>query len=407
MESSNLSSSSKARILIVDDNRGMRGLLAEALKDEGLTVELAGSAAEAREMLALDGNRFDMVVSDINMPVETGFDLLTWIKSDKSPVIHLPVLLTTAELPEAEHRLHGLSLGAVDYVVRPVDLREFALRVIHAVENHQRIKSLEKSLQDAHGLSLVGRLLAASSHEIKNLAAIVQVTADQVARIMEARLQAPTVRELSAMKALQSSSELLVNVARHISDLLEPGPSSQRKPVDVVVLCQQVAAMMQHRVRPVALSFDEAWGPGPLWALGHEMRLKQILINLILNGADAIQELGLETGGEIVLGWGGDEEGCYITVRDNGIGLPVPGVRSEFEAFATTKRLRGGQGLGLWLCSRLVENNGGRLSLASDGVGQGVTARISLVRCHSEGSHTVSENLEAYFLADDQLFSRS
>jgi signal transduction histidine kinase len=137
------------------------------------------------------------------------------------------------------------------------------------------------------------------------------------------------------------------------------------------------------------------------------MRLKQVLINLILNGADAIQELGEDTGGEIILG-GGEEGGeCYITVKDNGIGLPVPGVKSEFAAFATTKRLRGGQGLGLWLCSRLVENNGGRLSLASDGVGRGATALITLPLCHAEIERTVPEDLEAYFLADDQLFTSS
>lgn len=393
----------RAHILIVDDNQGMRALLGEALKDEGLSVETAASVAEARHGLSHNGDRFDMVVSDINMPVETGFDLLAWIKSEASPVAHLPVLLTTAELPEPEHRLHGLTLGAVDYVVRPVDLREFALRVIHAVENHQRIKFLQGALQDSQSLALVGRLLAASNHEIKNLAAIVQVTADQVARIMETRLPTPTAREIGAVKALQSSSELLVSVARHISDLLEPGASTQTSPLDVVHLCRQVASMMQHRVKPIVLEFDESSGRGPLWGLGHELRLKQVLINLILNGADAIQEYSPDMGGVITLGWGQDHRGCYVTVKDNGIGFPTAGVRTEFEAFATTKKLRGGQGLGLWLCARLIANIGGQLSLASDGLGQGATARLTLQSGKAPLKIMGMEDLEQYFLPEDEL----
>ena len=393
----------RAHILIVDDNQAMRCLLREALKDEGLSVELAASVAEARHLLLQSGERFDMVVSDINMPEETGFDLLAWIKSEDSPVAHLPVLLTTAELPEAEHRLHGLSLGAVDYVVRPVDLREFALRVLHAVENHQRIKSLQASLQDSQGLALVGRLLAASNHEIKNLAAIVQVTADQVARIVETRVPSPLSRELGAVKALQSSAELLVNVARHISDLLEPSQTCRILPLDMVTLCRQVADMMRHRVKPISIEIDETCGAESLWALGHELRVKQVLINLILNSADAIQEFSPPLGGMITIGWGYDDRGCYIKVKDNGIGFPVAGVRTQFEAFSTTKKLRGGQGLGLWLCARLMQNVGGQLSLASDGVGQGATARITLQAGHPSHHSISSDDLEGYFLPEDQL----
>ena len=69
-------------------------------------------------------------------------------------------------------------------------------------------------------------------------------------------------------------------------------------------------------------------------------------------------------------------------VIDNGIGLSTPGERTEFQAFDTTKKLRGGQGLGLWLCARLLEGMGGHLSLKSNGVGQGACATITLPRTH-------------------------
>ena len=315
----------------------------------------------------------------------------------------MPVLLTTAELPQAEHRLHGLMLGAVDYVVRPVDLREFALRVIHAVENHQRIRALETALQDSQGLAMLGRLLAASNHEIKNLASIVTVTADHVARIVESRVHEPSPRETATVKALTESAGLLVDVARHITDLLEPGIPSHRNPINLSVLLPQVVSMMLLRVRPIHIEYGSEETSGPIWALGHTLRIKQVLVNLILNAADAIHEFTPDCGGFIRVEWGYHESHTFVLVKDNGIGLSHPGVRAEFVAFATTKKLRGGQGLGLWLCSRLIENIGGRLTLESYGVGKGATARITLPRASDCDTSETELDLEQYF-CDSQSF---
>ncbi len=402
-QTSSLMRKVRAHVLVVDDSVAMRKLMQTVLEEEGLSVELAPSVAAARQLLSQDGLRFDIVVSDINMPVETGFDLLKWIKSEQSPIPLMPVLLTTAELPQAEHRLHGLMLGAVDYVVRPVDLREFAVRVIHAIENHQRIRSLETALQDSQGLAMLGRLLAASNHEIKNLASIVTVTADQVARIVESRVPEPSPRETATVKALVESAGLLVDVARHITDLLEPGIPSHRNPINLSVLLPQVVAMMLHRIKPIHIEHESQENSAPIWALGHTLRIKQVLVNLILNAADAIHEFTPDSGGFIRVEWGYHESHTFVLVKDNGIGLSQAGVRAEFVAFATTKKLRGGQGLGLWLCSRLIENIGGRLTLESDGVGKGATARITLPRASDLDTSETELDLEQYF-CDSQSF---
>ena len=116
----------------------------------------------------------------------------------------------------------------------------------------------------------------------------------------------------------------------------------------------------------------------PLWAVGHANRIKQVLINLILNASEAINELSPPEGGNISIRVSNDDQRVIITVIDNGIGLSTPGERTEFQAFDTTKKLRGGQGLGLWLCARLLEGMGGHLSLKSNGVGQGACATITL-----------------------------
>lgn len=393
----------KAHLLVVDDNAAMRALLKGILTDEGLSVELASSAAMARQALRDRGDHFDIVVSDINMPLESGFDLLQWIKSDASGLSDMPVLLTTAELPDAESRLRGLALGAVDYVVRPVDLREFALRVLHAVESHQRMRLLQKALQDSQSLAMVGRLFAASNHEIKNLATIVGVTADQVARLVEVRLSDLQPRESESIQALRDSAGLLVDVARHISDLLDPMAQALKGPIDLSSVVRHVIGMMRARVRPILLEADEHSCPEGVWALGHDLRVKQVLINVILNAVDAIHELSPSLSGLIQVGWGSDDSGCFIVVKDNGIGMADPGVKSDFTAFSTTKKLRGGQGLGLWLCARLLENVGGHLTLASEGVGKGVIARVTLKKASIHDRSVAPSDLEQYFLSQDEL----
>ena len=359
------------QILIVDDNEAILKLLGTLFEEEGMTVRLAQSAQSAREIIEAAQGHFDLVLSDILMPGESGFDLLKWIKRPESPYAELPVLLMTAQLPEAENRLKGLAMGAVDYVVRPVEMRELVLRAVNAINHFQRVKYLETMLQDAGHLATVGRVLAASSHEIKNLATLVNLASERLTRLLAST--AVDTRVTKLLRTLTEASSLLTDVARNTTTLLDPA-SDKTKPIDVAALISSIVSMMQSRVQPNLISVDSA----PIWALGHANRIKQVLINLILNASEAINELEPPEGGSISIRVSSDEQRVIITVIDNGIGLSTPGERTEFQAFDTTKKLRGGQGLGLWLCARLLEGMGGHLSLKSKGVGQGACATITL-----------------------------
>jgi signal transduction histidine kinase len=364
-----------ANILLVDDNPSVLKLLGSLFTDEGMSVTLAESAKQARAALESGGKAFDLVLSDISMPGETGFDLLQWIKRPDSPFKELPVLLTTAQLPEAENRVKGLAMGAVDYVVRPIELRELVIRALHAVEYSQRVQSLEGSLKDSASLALVGRLLAASHHEIKNLAMLVKLSSDQTIKSFEGRAANPG--EAAALRSLGQSAALLTDVAKSVSTLLAP-EAAHSQAVDLSALVREVAELMGQRIKPIWIDAPRAGGTA-VWARGHVVRLKQVLINLMLNAADAINELAPEEGGRITVALATDGDAVTITVTDNGIGFPAAATRSEFPAFATTKKLRGGQGLGLWLCAELMRNLGGRLTLASKGPTHGAVATMQLV----------------------------
>jgi signal transduction histidine kinase len=380
------------RILVVDDNPAVLKLIGSLFEQRGLAVALARSVGEARAALEAESTGFDLVLSDIQMPGESGFDLLQWVKAPVSRFAELPVLLTTSQLPEAEHRLKGLAMGAVDYVVRPIELEELVLRTIHAIDHFQRVRSLERALQSSESLAMVGRLMAASSHEMKNLAALVALSAEQVRRVVGSDGRAG-----AALRSLAESSALLTDVARNVTTLFD----AERVPlsaVDLGALVAQVVDVMQPRIKPYRLV---APAPSAVWVRAHAVRLKQVLINLLLNARDAIEELAPEDGGRIAVRIEAQDAEVELRVVDNGIGLSRPGERSEFEAFATTKKLRGGSGLGLWLCARLVKTMGGALTLRSEGVGTGATAVVRLAAAAPADDDDLAREVARYLSEAD------
>ena len=112
-------------LLIVDDDDRIRELLKEYLARDGYRVTGAAHAAAARRLMELI--EFDLVVLDIMMPGESGLDLTTWVRS-KADTSRTPVLLLTAR-GEANDRIEGLSRWADDYMTKPFDPRELALRI--------------------------------------------------------------------------------------------------------------------------------------------------------------------------------------------------------------------------------------------------------------------------------------
>ncbi|HAF79649.1 MAG TPA: DNA-binding response regulator, partial [Brevundimonas sp.] len=112
-------------LLIVDDDDRIRELLKEFLAREGYRVTGAAHAAAAKRMMELI--EFDLVVLDVMMPGESGLDLTSWVRA-KAETSKTPVLLLTAR-GDPEDRIEGLSRGADDYMSKPFEPRELALRI--------------------------------------------------------------------------------------------------------------------------------------------------------------------------------------------------------------------------------------------------------------------------------------
>jgi two-component system, OmpR family, phosphate regulon response regulator OmpR len=115
-------------LLVVDDDRRIRDLLSRYLHNVGYRVTTAQTAAEARAKL--DGLKFDLLILDVMMPGESGFDLARAIRAGSG----VPIVMLTAR-SEAESRIQGLELGADDYVAKPFEPRELSLRVANILKH--------------------------------------------------------------------------------------------------------------------------------------------------------------------------------------------------------------------------------------------------------------------------------
>jgi len=119
------------RVLIVDDEKGMRDFLAIMLKKEGYAVATSESADKAAEHIAKGD--LDLVISDISMPGRSGLEVL---KQTKATNPETPVIMITA-YASTESAIEALKLGAYDYIIKPFDVEEMKAVVRNALEKRR------------------------------------------------------------------------------------------------------------------------------------------------------------------------------------------------------------------------------------------------------------------------------
>jgi two-component system, OmpR family, phosphate regulon response regulator OmpR len=117
-------------LLVVDDDRRIRDLLSRFLAGEGYRVSTADTAADARAKL--NNLSFDLLILDVMMPGESGFDFAKAIRGGSS----VPILMLTAR-DAAESRIKGLEMGADDYLSKPFEPRELSLRIANILKRAQ------------------------------------------------------------------------------------------------------------------------------------------------------------------------------------------------------------------------------------------------------------------------------
>jgi|TARA_B100001079_G_scaffold224836_1_gene201784 two-component system phosphate regulon response regulator OmpR len=129
----------EAHILVVDDDDRIRDLVKQYLNENNYFVTTAINAEDAQEKINII--RFDLIVLDIMMPGKSGLDFTTENKNK----IYTPIILLTAK-GETEERIHGLEVGADDYLSKPFEPKELLLRIKNIL-NKTKSKSIKRLIE--------------------------------------------------------------------------------------------------------------------------------------------------------------------------------------------------------------------------------------------------------------------
>ena len=133
----------KSHILVVDDDDKIRSLIKQFLTEKGYIVSSAENAEKAKTKIEFFN--FNLIILDVMMPGQTGYELTKELKETKN----VPIILLTAK-GEVENRIHGLELGADDYLGKPFDPKELLLRVKNIIKmNSDPNKILSSKIGEA------------------------------------------------------------------------------------------------------------------------------------------------------------------------------------------------------------------------------------------------------------------
>jgi PAS domain S-box-containing protein len=239
-----------------------------------------------------------------------------------------------------------------------------------AEEERLRLRQLEGDLAHINRVSMMGELAASLAHDIKQPLTGAVMSADACVRWLHR--DPPDMTE-----AYEAASRIVSNVTRaaeiidRVQALFKRG-APERELVDVNDIAREMIALLRHTANRNSISIRTELDAGLPATAADRIQLQQVLMNLMLNGIEAMKDAG----GELILTSSRSEEGhILISVSDSGIGLPAHEAERIYEAFFTTKPQ--GTGMGLSISRRIIQSHGGRL-WASNNTGRGTTFQFSL-----------------------------
>ncbi|PLR76659.1 PAS domain-containing sensor histidine kinase [Bacillus sp. V3-13] len=222
-------------------------------------------------------------------------------------------------------------------------------------------KRTEERLHNAEKLSVVGQLAASIAHEIRNpLTAIKGFT--QLLGEREADDYTPVI--LEELKRIESIvTDLLV--------LAKPQATNMER-ANIVNLVKGVVTLLNTQAIMCNITINVVTSDHELYVDCEVSKMKQVLINIIQNGIEA-----MPAGGEILITIKQDQNYIYISVKDQGIGIPEERMSKLGEPFYSTKEK--GTGLGLMICNKILKTHKGNLHIESK-ENEGTTVNIILPR---------------------------
>jgi len=226
-------------------------------------------------------------------------------------------------------------------------------------------KALQEKVSHAERLAVLGQLVAEITHEIKNPLMLIGGFARQVLK---------TTREEKNREKLEIVANEVSRLEKLLADLREfylPKPL-ETGPVDLRGLVEETFALVKDECRRRHIDLKVEEEGTDFMVDGDPTRLKQVLLNLVKNGMEAMEEAG----GILRIRLTRSEGKGLVTVMDTGSGIPEKHREHIFSPFFTTKKK--GSGLGLAICKRIIEQHPGSTFIFETSEGKGTQFQIGL-----------------------------
>jgi PAS domain S-box-containing protein len=250
---------------------------------------------------------------------------------------------------------------------------------IRADQAEQALRNAQAELAHVTRVTALGELTASIAHEVNQPLAAVVANAEACLRWLD--------RETPDVVAARRSVEWVIDdgnraseVIRHVRALANKG-DIEKVPLDINGVVRDVIVLVQRELTSHRVSLRMELAPLLPMILGDRVQLQQVIINLIMNGIEAMQPV-TDRPRELAIRSGHDEaRQALVSVTDCGVGIPADNANRLFNAFFTTKS--SGLGMGLSICRSIVEAHGGRLSVSGN-EGAGATFQLVLPLHHED-----------------------
>lgn len=417
----------KANILLIDDHVENLIALEALLGGMGQNLVKARSGAEALRCLL--NQDFAVILLDVQMPDMDGFETASLIRQRERSQ-HTPIIFVTAFNTNDVWRMKGYALGAVDYLLKPIDPAVLISKVTVFVELFKKTQEVQRQAAElaAQKIEIIREQLARQQAESASR------MKDEFLAIVSHELRTP-LNAILGWSRLLAANKLDSETTERALEIISRNAQSQAQIIDDILdvarLMRGKIRLVQHAVNLVNLIETERESMQPLaeakglrlysqlpaqacTVFGDAERLQQIIRNLLSNAIKFTP-----TGGEVEVRLeriksdrlkherpAQDAEGlcaaegpmrvaspssfrfqvvpeyAQITIRDTGIGINPEFLPYIFEYFrqadSSSTRAHGGLGLGLAIVRQLVDLHGGAIYASSEGDGQGTTFTIQL-----------------------------